>query len=81
MFPMTQIGIACQIFTFNKEATIKPPRHSRIGIKDVIKITTCADTCCPSVDANQVAMDSIITSVLNKIQFIKKAAIRQVVPL
>ena len=41
-FPSTQIGKAYSRFTFNRLAAISPPRSSKIGISDTMKMMTSA---------------------------------------
>ena len=60
IFPIMQMGIAFRIGTPRDQATRRPPLSSRMGIMEMMKITTSLDTYCPRVEANHNAIESIL---------------------
>ena len=57
---MMQIGIASTMSTPRREATIRPPLHSRIGMSETRNTTAFADIYLPRFVANQAAKLSIL---------------------
>lgn len=62
-FPITQMGMARRIGTFKRagDAASSPPRSSRIGIMEMIKMITSPDTFPPSREASPCTRVSVIT--------------------
>ena len=59
ILPITASGIASTMSTLSRDATSRPPLHSRMGIIDTMNTTAFADIYCPSVFANHIAILSI----------------------
>ena len=61
--PITQMGMARRIGTFKRagDAASSPPRSSRIGIMEMIKMITSPDTFPPSREASPCTRVSVIT--------------------
>lgn len=59
IFPITQMGIARRSGSFKRDAARRPPLHSRMGRREIMKTTTSFDTCCPSVLVKSVTRESI----------------------
>lgn len=59
IFPITQMGIARRSGSFKRDAARRPPLHSRMGRREIMKTTTSFDTCCPNVLVKSVTRESI----------------------